>query len=174
VLLLAGLSTGHKIGLAVVAVVFIAFALASTFLGPRWRPDFPGKAGMGPYVIACFVLFAAMITAVEVFGAESEEASASESGGAAQVVPVREKEFEIVVARKELRPGRTTFVVSDVGKLQHDLSVEGPGVNGKKTALIDPGAKASLTVTLAKGKYTLWCSVPGHRQAGMVATVSVA
>ncbi len=172
-LLLAGLSTGHKVGLAVVAAVFIVFALSSSFLAPRWRPDFPGKQGLSVFVIACVVLFAAMITAVEVFGGESAEAKASESAAAAQTIAVREKEFKIILAKTVLKPGKTTFVVSDVGKLQHDLAVKGPGVNGKKTPLINAGSKASLTVTLAKGKYTLWCTVPGHRKLGMVATVSV-
>jgi uncharacterized cupredoxin-like copper-binding protein len=171
VLLLAGLSTGHKVGLAVVAAVFIAFALGSSFLAPRWRPDFPGKQGLSVFVIACVVLFAAMITAVEVFGGEGSEAKAESA--AAQRVAVKEKEFTIVLAKTVLEPGKTTFVVSDVGKLQHDLALKGPGVNGKKTPLINPGSKASLTVRLAKGKYTLWCTVPGHRKLGMVATLTV-
>jgi hypothetical protein len=45
VLLGAELSTGHEIGLIVVAAVFIAFALASSFLLPRYKPDFPGPTG---------------------------------------------------------------------------------------------------------------------------------
>jgi hypothetical protein len=68
--LIAGLPTGHKIGLLVVAGVFIAFALVSALLVPRKRPDFPGRAGLSVYIIACFALFAAQILAVIVFGAE--------------------------------------------------------------------------------------------------------
>ena len=78
-MLLAGLSSGHKIGLAVVAVVFIAFALASSFLAPRRRPDFPGKNGLSVFIIASFVLFAAMLAAVEAFGGESEEKPAKQA-----------------------------------------------------------------------------------------------
>jgi len=62
--LLAGLSTGHKVGLGVVAIVFIAFALTSSFLAPRRRADFPGKNGLSVFIIACVALFAAMIAAV--------------------------------------------------------------------------------------------------------------
>ena len=54
---LAGLSTGHKIGLGVVGAVFIAFALSASFLAPRRWPDFPGPHGLSPFVIACFVVF---------------------------------------------------------------------------------------------------------------------
>ena len=39
----AGLSSGHKIGLAAVGAAFIAFALVSSFVLPRRNPNFPGK-----------------------------------------------------------------------------------------------------------------------------------
>ena len=75
-MLVAGLSTGHKIGLAVVGAIFIAFALSASFLAPRRWPDFPGKNGLSVFIIASFVLFAAMLTAVVVFGVESESEAA--------------------------------------------------------------------------------------------------
>jgi hypothetical protein len=81
--LLAGLSTGHMVGLAVVGAIFIGFALASSFLAPKRWPDFPGEHGLPVFVIVCFVLFVAMLTAVEVFGVEKPE---SEKKGAAAPV----------------------------------------------------------------------------------------
>ena len=42
------------------------------------------------------------------------------------------------------------------------------------TTLIPPGGSAKLTVSLAKGDYTLYCSVDSHRQAGMVTKLTVA
>ena len=62
------ISTGHEIGLIVVAAVFIAFALAVSFLVPRYKPDFPGPAGMSVFVIASVVLFGLMVAAVNFFG----------------------------------------------------------------------------------------------------------
>jgi uncharacterized cupredoxin-like copper-binding protein len=174
--LIAGLSTGHTIGLSVVAAVFIAFALVSSFVAPRFRPDFPGKAGLSVFVIACFVLFASMITAVEVFGAESEaKASGGGAAAAGQTVTVQEKEFKITLggSAKKLEPGKVTFVVKDTGKLQHDLAIKGPGLKQKQTSLLSPGKGANLTVTLEKGTYIVWCTVPGHRQLGMVAKLHV-
>jgi hypothetical protein len=64
----AELSTGHEIGLIVVAAVFIAFALGASFLVPRYKPDFPGPAGLSVFVIASFVLFGLMVAAVNFFG----------------------------------------------------------------------------------------------------------
>ena len=62
------LPVGHEIGLIVVAGVFIAFALASSFLVPRYKPDFPGPAGLSVFAIASIVLFGLMIVAVNFFG----------------------------------------------------------------------------------------------------------
>jgi mono/diheme cytochrome c family protein len=77
-LVVAGLSTGHKIGLAAVGAAFIVFALVSSFVLPRRNPNFPGKH-MGLYVTLCAVFFVAMLSAVLVFGRESSEAEGNES-----------------------------------------------------------------------------------------------
>ena len=62
------ISTAHEVGLIVVAAVFIAFALASSFLAPRYKPDFPGPSGLSTFVIASLVLFGLMVAAVNFFG----------------------------------------------------------------------------------------------------------
>jgi mono/diheme cytochrome c family protein len=72
----AGLSTGHKIGLAAVGVAFIAFALVSSFVLPRRNPNFPGRF-LGLYVSLCVLFFVAMLAAVLVFGKERSQASES-------------------------------------------------------------------------------------------------
>ena len=66
------LSTGHEVGLAVTAAAFIAFALASSFLFPRFRPQYPGSA-LPAFIVVAFVFFFGMLGAVEVFGAEPKE-----------------------------------------------------------------------------------------------------
>jgi len=170
--LLAGLSTGNTIGLSVVAAIFVGFALVSSFVVPRRFPDFPGKNGIGVFAIVCIVLFAAQLTAVTVFGVESEAKGAEH--GPSHTINVQEKEFRIVLpALKTLAPGSYTFDVHNVGKIPHDLTIEGPKVGGKKTTLIKPGGAAKLTVALEKGSYTVYCSVPGHRAAGMSAKLTV-
>jgi uncharacterized cupredoxin-like copper-binding protein len=176
--LLAGLTTGHKVGLAVVAACFIAFAVSVSFLVPRRRPDFPGKNGLGVFAIVSLAFFAAMISAVAVFGRESEakasSAAAAQPAGPAVTVQVRESEFKIAAPASVAKAGAVTFVVENAGKIQHDLAVQGAGVSAStKTPLIAPGKSAKLTVTLAAGTYTLYCTVPGHRAAGMVAKLVV-
>ncbi len=167
-MLLAGLTTGHKIGLGVVALVFIAFALTSSFLAPRRRPDFPGKNGLSVFVIACLALFAAMVSAVLIFGKESEAKGASEVAAKGTTVQVQEKDFAIALSKSKVPHGTVTFVVKNVGQTAHNLTIQG----GKATPNINAGGTAKLTVTLKKGSYTLYCSVPGHRQLGMVAKLT--
>ena len=62
------ISTGHEVGLIIVAAVFIAFALASSFLVPRYKPGFPGPSGLSVFVIVSVVMFALMVAAVNFFG----------------------------------------------------------------------------------------------------------
>jgi mono/diheme cytochrome c family protein len=75
-LVVAGLSSGHKIGLAVVGGAFITFALGSSFVMTRRDPNFPGKR-MPVYIAVCVLFFIAMLSAVVIFGRESKEATAA-------------------------------------------------------------------------------------------------
>ena len=192
------LTTGHQVGLAVTAAVFILFALASSFLFPRFRPQYPG-GGLSAFIVICFVLFFGMLTAVEVFGAEPKEggkeavakpattveptttrqqtSTAQQTTTAPKTttrievstgVMVKEAEFNIAMP-STLAAGKYTFEVQDDGKLPHDLAIKG----GSKTKLIQPGGKAELSVTLKPGKYHFYCTVPGHEQAGMKIDVTI-
>jgi cytochrome c6 len=73
-LVVADLSSGHKIGLAAVGAAFIVFALVSSFVLPRRIPDFPGRF-LGLYVTISALFFIAMISAVLIFGKEKKEAA---------------------------------------------------------------------------------------------------
>jgi uncharacterized cupredoxin-like copper-binding protein len=185
---LLALSTSHKIGLASVAAVFIVFALASSFLFPRYRPSYPAGR-LGWFIVVTLVLFVGMLAAVEIFGREPAEKAAAENepttsaststttsdnGGAGQTVQVSEKEFKITLPSTTLKPGSYTFDLSNDGKIQHDLTIDGPGVNNAKTPLINGGQHATLKVKLSAGEYDFFCSVPGHKQLGMDVKVTVA
>ena len=179
--MLLALSTGHKIGLLVVAGIFIAFALASAVLIPRFRPGFPGR-GLPFFVLATIGLFAAMFTAVLVFGREGEEAEAGgekttetteTSGGAkTEQVSVSETEFKITLAKTTLDAGSYEFDAKNTGKLPHDLAIDGPGVD-EKTPVFNAGQSSTLKVTLKPGTYDFYCSVPGHKEAGMDLKIKV-
>ena len=75
--MLLGLTTDQKLGLAGTAAVFIAFALVTALLIPRYRPDFPGRKGVGLFLVVTLLLTVAMIGAVVVFASEDEGAEAA-------------------------------------------------------------------------------------------------
>jgi uncharacterized cupredoxin-like copper-binding protein len=89
----------------------------------------------------------------------------------AQTVAVTETEFKIAL-QQQPQAGAVTFDVKNAGKLPHDFVVEGGGVD-EKTPTLNPGASAKLKVTLKPGSYELYCSIPGHKQAGMEVKLSL-
>jgi uncharacterized cupredoxin-like copper-binding protein len=54
----------------------------------------------------------------------------------------------------------------------HGVSIDGNGVDADGN-VVDPGGTSTVTATLKPGKYTFYCPVPGHRQAGMEGTLTV-
>lgn len=86
-MLAAGLSSGAKITLGLVAFAFIAFALISAFVLPRYRPDFPGKKGLRAYVVVAVLFFVAMMLTVIFVAKESSESTAAETTGTTTAAP---------------------------------------------------------------------------------------
>lgn len=56
--------------------------------------------------------------------------------------------------------------------LMHDVTVEGSGKKLGATPTFQGGSK-TLTLNLKAGTYKFFCSVPGHRAAGMEGTLTV-
>jgi mono/diheme cytochrome c family protein len=56
--------------------------------------------------------------------------------------------------------------------IPHDISIEGNGVNSSGKD-VQGGGVSTVKVTLKPGKYTFYCSVPGHREGGMEGTLTV-
>ena len=78
--MLLALSTGQKLGLVVIAALFIGFALASSFVLPRRDPDFPTERGLRWFVLACVVLFVAMMSGMLLLAREEEGEAAGAHG----------------------------------------------------------------------------------------------
>jgi plastocyanin len=63
--------------------------------------------------------------------------------------------------------GTYTFTVHNTGQFPHNLTVDGPGVQDKASPTMGGGGTGTVTVTLQKGSYELYCSVDGHKGQGM-------
>ena len=191
--MVADISSGNKIVLAVAAGIFIVFALASSFLFPRLRDDFPGRR-LGAFIALSFLLFVGMLGSVYLFGKESEEARAQEEvetgpvhgGEAATTAPpttnpgesvepleVIETEWKVALPQKTLRAGTYDIVLKNNGKAPHNLVITGGDLDNVSTAVIGGGKTAKIQVALTPGEYKFYCSVPGHEEAGMTTQVRV-
>jgi uncharacterized cupredoxin-like copper-binding protein len=85
-------------------------------------------------------------------------------------VHVSETEFKITTDLTSFKAGEITFVAKNDGKIPHDLAVK---ETGEKTKEIAPRGTAELKVNLKPGKYELYCTIPGHEDAGMKLTITV-
>jgi uncharacterized cupredoxin-like copper-binding protein len=63
-----------------------------------------------------------------------------------------------------------TVTLHNEGMLEHDFAVDETDF---ATEIIGGGESTEVVVNLAAGEYTFYCSVPGHREAGMEGTLTV-
>jgi plastocyanin len=71
------------------------------------------------------------------------------------------------------KAGSVTIDFDNKQALQHDVAVsDSSGKQLGATDLVSSGT-ASTTVNLQPGTYTFFCTVPGHREAGMEGTLTV-
>ena len=67
--------------------------------------------------------------------------------------------------------GKITIIMKNDSAIPHSVAIQAPGdVPG---AVVNQGQMSTTTATLRAGTYTYYCTVPGHRQAGMVGTLTV-
>lgn len=95
-------------------------------------------------------------------------------GGGGKTVDVTLADFSITLAGGDsLTPGSYTFHVTNNGATDHNLTINGPGVSDQATPTFGGGNSEDLTVTLQDGTYEFFCSVPGHKEAGMDVNITV-
>ena len=69
------------------------------------------------------------------------------------------------------KAGQVTFKMPNKSPIGHNIALKGvPGAAGK---VVTQGQVSTFTATLKPGKYTFFCEVPGHEQAGMKGTLTV-
>jgi plastocyanin len=73
----------------------------------------------------------------------------------------------------EAKAGKVTVNFTNPQPLTHDVAIEdSSGKTIGQTELIAEGSD-STTVDLKPGEYTFYCTVPGHREAGMEGKLTV-
>jgi uncharacterized cupredoxin-like copper-binding protein len=101
--------------------------------------------------------------------------TSAQSAPAGESVKLSETEFKITPADPSVKKaGTVTFEVTNDGKVDHALEVEGPGEE-VETDTIPAGESATLEVDLSKaGTYEMYCPIGNHKDMGMEGEVSVA
>ena len=106
--------------------------------------------------------------------APSTSGGASSSGG--QTVSLeanKEGQLEYNTKTLSAKAGKVTIALTNMAALAHDVTVE--SASGERLGGVEPfsGGTKDLSLTLKPGTYKFYCSVPGHRQAGMEGTLTV-
>jgi uncharacterized cupredoxin-like copper-binding protein len=70
------------------------------------------------------------------------------------------------------KSGAVTINMKNPSSVPHGIAVEGNGVD-KDGQAVTSGGTSTVSVTLKPGKYTFYCPVDSHKQAGMQGTLTV-
>lgn len=94
----------------------------------------------------------------------SEDPASTSSGG----TKVMATEFEFSQEALTLSSGDTLDLVNN-GTIEHDITIE----EADMMVHAGPGETVSATLNIEPGDYTFYCSIPGHREAGMEGTLTI-
>jgi plastocyanin len=67
----------------------------------------------------------------------------------------------------QAKPGEVEIKTPNPSGTPHNIALEGPGVSNAVGKVVTNGGVSDIKVTLKAGKYTFFCTVPGHREGGM-------
>ena len=123
--------------------------------------------------VGAVLALAVAIVAVVVAGGSGDSGdTALEAGGVtgAQTVEVELGEFYVEPASIEVPAGTELSVtITNAGELPHDLKLDGE----TGSELLDPGETVTADLGVIETSTQAWCTVPGHREAGMVLDITV-
>jgi uncharacterized cupredoxin-like copper-binding protein len=97
--------------------------------------------------------------------------SAATTAEKADTLDVVAQDIKLTKPSYAATAGAITITYENEGQIEHTLLID--GVSGFELDVKAHGDTDTGTVTLKPGSYTLYCGMPGHRAAGMHATLTV-
>ncbi len=166
--------------------LLVAWALFVSVVLGRRNPNFPGSlAGQRAVMAISAVLVLATVSmAVATSGGSSAKATvapitqtgreAASGSGSSSLTDEADPEGQLRFTTKNLsaRAGEVTIDFKNMSPLMHNMTI----ARGSKVLAATPtfqGGARKLTLNLKPGTYVFYCSVPGHRQAGMEGKLTV-
>jgi nitrite reductase (NO-forming) len=171
---LAAADASRRAGMLLAAAVAVEFlARAAGLVVPRlhWPARFAAPGGRAAALGAGA---GAVLTAVAVLVATSGPGDSPQQHEHAAAGPARTVEVELVDMRVRPAtvdvPAGTRLILDVVNRdsQRHDLRT----ATGERTPLLRRGERAMLDLGVVTGEVKAWCTVPGHRAAGMTFTVT--
>jgi plastocyanin len=160
--------------------LFALWALVVTAIGVR-RDDFPRRGAQTVVVGAISVVLAAaaigsgiITSALEEEDEEEAEAggSAEGGGGALRLSADSGGALRFDKSSLEAPAGQVTIAMENPSTVPHNVSIEGEGVD-EEGETVRQGRTSTVRAELRAGEYDFYCSVAGHREAGMEGTLTV-
>lgn len=69
--------------------------------------------------------------------------------------------------------GEITFELICEPAVDHDITIEYEDADDETVVVCDAGETATGSITMEPGEYVFYCSIPGHRSAGMEGMLNV-
>jgi uncharacterized cupredoxin-like copper-binding protein len=108
-------------------------------------------------------------------GKKSSSSSSSSSSGATSTASLSapaDGALKFDPSSLTAKAGKVTIKFDNKSSsIPHGVTITGNGVNSSSSVVT--GSSTSVTVDLKPGKYTFFCPVDGHRDSGMVGTLTV-
>ena len=155
----------------------LAAVSAGAFVVQALRAVLPvarhGSVGAAPHRIpgtATGVIagLAVVVLAVAVAGTGHDGPAGAGASGPARTVDVTLKDMRIQPGTLKVPTGTHVVLrVTNADAMPHDLRVE----TGEKTPLLDQGETATMDLGQVTDTRQAWCTVAGHRAAGMTMTI---
>jgi plastocyanin len=104
-------------------------------------------------------------------GAQKAAGTATEKDGTLDI-PVAQAGLAFKFADATAQAGNVKITAENPQTTGHNIAIEGNGLD-EKGEVVTKGGTSTVTADLKPGSYTFYCSVPGHREGGMVGKLTV-
>jgi uncharacterized cupredoxin-like copper-binding protein len=93
-------------------------------------------------------------------------------GASTETISIDAQNFSVTPDKITAKPGIATIELTAKNGI-HDLVFDNGAYSGFRLEADSGGGSQKLKIDLKPGKYTFYCTYPGHRQAGMEGTLTV-